>query len=238
VDSTNLFLLKKAAQGECLHGTICIAEAQSAGRGRRGRSWIATPYANIMLSLGWQFNDNAQAVSGLSLAAAVALVRGLADCGVQGVQLKWPNDIVWQQQKLGGVLVEVRHRAPGNALVIIGVGLNVYLCREQARAIEQEWTDLMRITDAAVDRDRLAAFIIKRLREMLKAYRQGGFSSFRAEWEGLHTYQGQRVSVLQDDVTTNAWVLGTTDDGALQVMEEDGPIRIYYSGEISLRAAS
>lgn len=236
VDSTNFFLLRKAAQGECLHGAICVAEAQSAGRGRWGRSWIATPYANIMLSLSWQFNGAAQTASGLSLAAAVALVRSLTDCGVQGVQLKWPNDVVWQQQKLGGVLVEARHQASGDALVVIGVGLNVYLAPEQARAIEQEWTDLTRITGAVVDRDHLAASIIKRLREMLETYGQRGFRSFRDEWEGLHIYQGQRVKVLRDSAMTNAWVLGTADDGALRVMEEDGRIQAYYNGEISLRA--
>ncbi len=238
VDSTNLFLLRRAEQGECLHGTICIAETQSAGRGRRGRSWVATPYANIMLSLGWQFHDDVRSVSGLSLAAAVALVRSLADFGVLGIQLKWPNDIVWQQQKLGGVLVETRHRALDGVWVVVGVGLNVYLALEHARAIEQAWTDLTRITDALVDRDCLAALVIRRLREMLEAYRCGGFGSFRDEWESLHTCQGQRVSVLRDGVTTSARVLGTTDDGALRVREEGGPIRTYYSGEISLRTTS
>ncbi len=236
VDSTNLFLLRKAAQGECLHGAICIAEAQSAGRGRRGQSWIATPYANIMLSLSWQLNDFAKTAGGLSLAAAVALVRSLTDCGVQGVQLKWPNDLMWQRQKLGGVLVEVRNQASGDASVVIGVGLNVYLAPEHARAIEQEWTDLTRITDAVVDRDHLAASMITRLREMLETYGQEGFRSFRDEWEGLHIYQGQLVKVLHDKGMTHSWVLGAADDGALRVMEEDGRIRAYYTGEISLRA--
>lgn len=237
VDSTNLFLLRKAALGECSHGAICVAEAQSAGRGCRGRSWTATPYANILLSLSWKFNEAAQTVGGLSLAAAVAVVRGLTDCGVQGVQLKWPNDVVWHQRKLGGVLVEARHQASGDALVIIGVGLNVYLAPEQARAIEQEWTDLTRITDAVVDRDYLAAAIIKRLHEMLETYEQQGFKSFRDEWEDLHIYQGQRVKVLHDRAMSYAWVLGVADDGALRVMEEDGRVQSYYSGEISLRAS-
>jgi BirA family biotin operon repressor/biotin-[acetyl-CoA-carboxylase] ligase len=237
VDSTNQFLLRKAARGECFHGAICVAEAQSAGRGRHGRSWIATPYANIMLSLSWKFDNPAQTVSGLSLAAAVAVVRGLTDYGVQGVQLKWPNDVVWQQRKLGGVLVDARHKASGDALVVIGVGLNVYLAPQQARAIEQEWTDLTRITDAVVDRDCLAASMIKRLHEMLETYGQRGFKSFRDEWEGLHMYQGQRVKVLHDRVMTHAWVLGAADDGALRVMKEDGRIQAYYGGEISLRAS-
>ena len=235
VDSTNLFLLQKAAQGECGHGAICLAEAQSAGRGRRGRSWIATPYANIMLSLCWRFTKSPQTAVGLSLAAAVALVRGLTDFGVQGVQLKWPNDVVWQEKKLAGVLVEARRQASGGAWVVVGVGLNVYQAPKQGREIEQAWTDLTHITGSVVDRDRLAASLIERLLEMLAAYARRGFQSYRDEWEALHIYQGKCVKVLRDSVVTRARVLGVTDDGALRVLEESGGIETYYSGDISLR---
>ncbi len=236
VDSTNLYLLRKAKRGQCLSGTTCIAEAQRAGRGRRGRSWVATPYCNVMLSMAWWLGDRAEALAGLSLATGVAVARGLADYGIADVGLKWPNDILWRQRKLGGVLVDVHRRTGTGVLAIVGVGLNGFLAEQDAARIEQDWTDLRRITGEAVDRDRLVALIIKRLYDMLETFQQTGFAHFRVDWEQLHVSQGQRVRLLSEGHSVVGRALGVDDDGALRVMNDDRRTEVFHSGEISLRA--
>jgi BirA family biotin operon repressor/biotin-[acetyl-CoA-carboxylase] ligase len=235
VDSTNLYLLRKAERGQCLSGTICIAEVQRAGRGQRGRSWVATPYCNIMLSMAWWLDDEAASLAGLSLAAGVAVARGLVDYGITGVGLKWPNDILWRQRKLGGVLVDVHRRGSMEVLAIVGVGLNVFLAEQDGVRIGQGWTDLRRITGEPVDRDRLVALVIKRLYEMLETFQQTGFAHFRIDWEQLHVSQGQRVRVLSKQETVAGRALGVDDDGALRIMNDDCRTQVFRSGEISVR---
>lgn len=235
VDSTNLCLLRKAKQGQCFSGTACIAEAQHAGRGRRGRSWVATPYCNVMLSMAWWLDDRVDTLAGLSLAAGVAVARGLADYGIAGVGLKWPNDILWQQRKLGGVLVEVHRRKGMGVVAIVGVGLNGFLAEQDAAGIGQEWTDLRRITGKAINRDRLVALIIKQLYEMFERFQQTGFAQFRADWEQLHVSQGRRVRLLSKEQTVVGCALGVDDNGGLRIMNDDRRIQVFQSGEISVR---
>lgn len=236
LDSTNLYLVRKAKRGQCLSGATCIAEVQRAGRGRHGRSWMATPYSNVMLSMAWWLSDKPSALAGLSLAAGVAVAQALADYGIADVGLKWPNDILWQQHKLGGVLVEVHRHTGTEALAIVGVGLNGFLAERDVALIGQDWTDLRRIAGEAVDRDRLVAFLIKQLYDMLGTFQQTGFCHFRADWEQLHVYQGRRVRVLGKEPAIAGRVLGVDDDGALRIMNDDYRTEVFHSGEISVRA--
>ena len=126
LDSTNSRLMRLAACDSVPLGTVCLAECQTQGRGRIGRVWHTPPGGNICLSLLWRFNDF-NAFSGLSLAIGVAIVRALRTAGVEGVGLKWPNDILWRERKLGGILVEVSGEAHDNHSVVIGIGLNVHI---------------------------------------------------------------------------------------------------------------
>lgn len=236
VDSTNLHLLREAKRGQCLSGATCITERQRAGRGRRGRSWVATPYSNIMLSMAWWINDKVSTLAGLSLAAGVAVAQGLADYGIADVGLKWPNDILWHRCKLGGVLVEVQRRTDAKTLAIIGIGLNGFLAEQDAALVGQDWTDLWRIAGEAIDRDRLVALLIRRLYDMLDTFQRTGFSHFRNDWEQLHVYQGRRVRVLGEEPAVAGRVLGVDDDGALCIVNDDQRTRVFHSGEISVRA--
>jgi BirA family transcriptional regulator, biotin operon repressor / biotin---[acetyl-CoA-carboxylase] ligase len=129
-----------------INGATCVAEAQSGGRGRRGRSWVTTPYCNLMLSMAWRFPGGPGLVSGLSLAAGVALLRALEQYGVSGAGLKWPNDVLWDNRKLAGLLVDVQGEAAGPTLVILGVGINGYISPQDAAHIDQPWIDLQGIT--------------------------------------------------------------------------------------------
>jgi BirA family biotin operon repressor/biotin-[acetyl-CoA-carboxylase] ligase len=235
IDSTNRYLLAQAAT--LTSGATCLAEAQPAGRGRRGRSWVATPYANLALSMAWQFSGGPGLVSGLSLAAGVAVVRALEEYGVSEVALKWPNDILWQDRKLAGLLADVQGEAAGPCLVVLGVGVNGYLNARDGARIDQPWTDLTRITGQGVARNRLAALVILHLHRMFETFAAKGLPAFRAAWQERHRYQGQRVRLFQGSREFHGTVAGIDDHGALLIRDAQGATRAFHSGEISLRVA-
>jgi BirA family biotin operon repressor/biotin-[acetyl-CoA-carboxylase] ligase len=247
VDSTNRYLLEAAASGRAASGSVCVTEAQTRGRGRRGRSWVATPYSNVMLSMLWRFDSGPDVVAGLSLAAGVAVAKALQDYGITGIGLKWPNDIVWQRvdkqtseertgvQKLAGVLIDVQGEATGPSVVVLGIGINVYIAAHDGEAIDQSWVDLAHIIGGPVDRNRLATAVIGRLHQMLCTFEQLGLAAFRDEWERLHVYSGQTVQLHHPGGTRRGIATGIDSRGALLVRNPDGAVQAYHSGEISMR---
>ncbi len=236
VDSTNQYLLNRITI-ENSGPLICLAEAQSAGRGRRGRTWVATPYRNIMLSLAWRFEAGPTVSSGLSLAAGVAVVRALNEYGVTGLGLKWPNDVVWRECKLAGVLTDVRGEASGPSLVVLGVGVNGYISAEDAAQIDQPWVDLQRIHGEACDRNRLAGLLLKHLFRMFRVFERQGLEAFRQDWESLHVFSGKRVRLRRESEEIAGVARGIDKHGALLVEDPLGNLRAFYSGEISVRLA-
>ncbi|GMQ92020.1 MAG: bifunctional biotin--[acetyl-CoA-carboxylase] ligase/biotin operon repressor BirA [Gammaproteobacteria bacterium] len=243
VDSTNQFLLRKSREQD-ISGHVCMAECQRQGRGRRGRQWWATPYNNIMLSMAWHFATGTNAMAGLSLAAGVAISDALEAYGVDGVSLKWPNDLIWQQpggdesiRKLGGVLVDVQGEADGPALAVLGIGLNVRLHKATAQHIEQPWIDLHTMTNETIDRNRLSSLIIDHLHSMLQRFESDGFFAFRKEWERRHFYTGKSVLLQQAQQTVQGKVLGIDQFGGLRIEQVSGQQTTYHAGEISLRRA-
>ncbi len=236
-ESTNRYLLERANLAS-FAGAVCLAEAQAAGRGRRGRQWVATPYHNILLSMGWRFPAGPGIVAGLSLAAGVALLRALEDYGVRGAALKWPNDVLWEEKKLAGLLVDVQGEAAGPSLVVLGVGLNGYIGSHDAARIDQPWTDLHTITGEPIDRNRLAALVIRELRDMFQQFADKGLAAFRDEWQRRHLYHGRRVRLLAGEREIVGTVEGIDAHGALLLRDARGNTRAYHSGEISLRQAA
>ena len=215
-------------------GSVCLAEAQVHGRGRRGRAWIATPYHNLLLSMGWRFASGPGIVAGLSLAAGVALTRVFEEYGVPGVGLKWPNDVLWDDKKLAGVLVDVHGEATGPSLIVLGVGVNGYIGSHDAAQIDQPWTDLHTITGKPVDRNRLAALVLRELRHMFEVFADKGLAAFRDAWQRRHRYHGQRVRLLAGSREITGTVEGIDDHGALLLRDARG-VQAFHSGEISLR---
>ena len=234
MDSTSRYLSEHSAQADAIDGMTCLAEVQSGGRGRRGRAWVATPYRNLMLSMAWQFPGGPDIVSGLSLAAGVAVVQALEEYGIGDVSLKWPNDVLWNNRKLAGLLADVRGEAAGPTLVILGVGINAHIGGEDAERIDQPWVDLHNIVGETPDRNRLAALVIGHLRRMFQTFAETGFAPFREEWRMRHLYHGRRVRLIQGERE----ILGTVEDvdenGGLIVRHARGR-QIFHSGEISLR---
>ena len=233
-DSTSAHLLQASIEDS--GGRVCLAEAQRHGRGRRGRRWVSTPWHNILLSMAWRFEQGPGALAGLSLAAGVAAVHALQDYGVSDVGLKWPNDLLWRQRKLAGLLVDIRGEAAGPCSAILGFGLNVHIQAHDAAAIDQPWVDLQSMLQQTIDRNRLAALLIHHFRQMFLRFERDGLAAFRDEWQALHCYTQQRVCLLQGDTQIEGRVQGIDNDGALQILDDSGVLLRFHSGEVSLRA--
>jgi len=237
LDSTSTELLRRAPRRD-IHGAVLAAEWQTAGRGRRGRSWTAVAGGSITFSIGWRFEQGAGFLAGLSLAVGVAVARALEKEGFEGIDLKWPNDLVYRHHKLGGILIEVNGDALGPSTVVVGVGVNARMPREVRREIAQPVTDLQSVAGRGakpVDRNRVLARLIAEVASMLAAYAEHGFAPIAAEWQQRHAYQGKPVKlVLPDGAAVKGTVAGVDASGALVLA--DGPRRSrFLSGELSLR---
>ena len=235
-DSTNRHLAELIAHAKTLNGMACLAEAQSGGRGRRGRAWVATPYHNLMFSMAWRFPGGPGLVSGLSLAAGLAVLQALDEYGVDGAGLKWPNDVLWDGRKLAGLLADVQGESAGPTQVILGVGVNGYIGREDAERIDQPWVDLRNILGETADRNRLAALVMRHLRNMFQVFSEKGFAPFREAWSSRHLYHGRRVRLIQGDREFSGTAEGIDETGGL-IIRHARNRQVFHSGEVSLRPA-
>ena len=240
VDSTNRFVADSppVAAGQV---QVCVAELQNAGRGRRGRTWLAPFASGICMSLGWQFAEAPPTFSALSLAVGVAAVKAFRRLGIQGVGLKWPNDLIWQQRKLGGILIEMRGESAGPALVVIGIGINMQMpaqvrlmLAEQQAVLISDVHEIMR--DRTPTRNVLIGALVDEIATMLMTFTQRGFEPFVEQWRQLDTLADAHVKIISGTETTYGTARGVEVDGTLLV-DVDGQLRRFISGEVSLRAA-
>lgn len=245
-DSTNSVLLTRAELGAA-SGTVVLAREQSAGRGRRGRAWISAPGDSLTFSMLWRLPQGVQP-AGLSLAAGLAVVRalkgflsvGAADTPLAiSPQLKWPNDILLNGRKLGGILVELLPGAGrgGNAAVI-GCGINLRLpsaMPDELRAQSAALYDELLKRDAALDSNIVLAALLTALLDTLDQFTRGGFASLQAQWMAHDAFADQAVRILSEFAAPLDGICrGVNADGALR-LEVDGKIRHLLSGEVSLR---
>jgi len=234
LDSTNSHLLVGARAG-WPGGAVCLADQQTAGRGRHGRNWLTPLGASLALSLLWRFDAPPEALSGLSLATGIAVARALRESGAAELGLKWPNDVWWRERKLGGILLESGGSAQ-EFYVVAGIGLNVALPVEDAVAIDQPWVDLREISGAApIDRNRLAAGLIGELIAVHTRFEAVGFAGFIDEWASVDRVRGRRVRLQLPNTSVSGVARGVDATGALLLESADGLIRPYLGGEISLR---
>jgi len=236
VDSTNQQLLR-AGKMHGRSGSICLAEWQQAGKGRRGRTWQSPFGGGINLSLAWQFASGPARLSGLSLAVGVAVIRTLRAAGLTLAGLKWPNDIVLADRKLGGILIEMVAETEGPSYVVIGIGINIDMAHAANIAIDQPWTDMVTALDgAAIPRNRLAADIIDNLLRVVSPFEKHGFADYQQEWMQYDALAGRNIVVHTASERLQGRSRGVDAEGAL-LMESDGRILRYDSGEVSLRGA-
>ncbi len=234
LDSTNTQLMRRAERG-APSGLAVAAEAQTAGRGRRGRVWYSAIGSALTFSLLWRFNQGARELAGLSLATGVALVRALRATGAHDVRLKWPNDVVCRRAKLAGILIEMQGDMLGPSAAVIGIGVNVRADTRLSVSVEQPVANLEKIRGVPVDRNELLALLLAELVAVLDIFSARGFAPLREEWQRLHAQQDREVVLLMPEGRTLTGVArGVADDGALLLETPDGVSR-HHGGEITLR---
>lgn len=236
LESTNSYLMKQASSG-CAHATCVAASLQTKGRGRRGRAWQAGLGASLTFSLLWRFQSGAAALSGLSLAVGVALIRTLHALGVTEAQLKWPNDVLVNQHKLAGILIELQGDMEGPSAAVIGIGLNLRLPQHVKRHIDQAATDLQSLMRMPPNPSELLGLLLRHLAEVLNEFETNGFARLREEWTTHHAFHKQPVlMLLPDGREAHGIVVDVAPDGILLV-ETPGGIQRFSAGEISLRGS-
>lgn len=227
IPSTNDYLLQRE---HCLqHGAVCIAEGQSAGKGRMGRQWHSPFAANLYLSLYWRFGVSLQALSGLSLVVGIAVIDALKESALlpQGVGIKWPNDIYYHNAKLGGILVET-HRNQG---IVIGIGINISM--PTAEVDGREITDLRRIMHHVPSRNWVASQCLNFLVTALKQFEHSGLSSFSSQWLQYDLLNGKQVELTTLESPEIGTARGINERGEL-LIQFGKTLKAIRSGEIKL----
>lgn len=228
--STNADLLARAPQ--LTAPLLLIAEHQSAGRGRAGRSWLSAPDHSLTFSLAWRFPAGLRSLTGLPLAVGVALAETLGRLG-QPVQLKWPNDVLKDGDKLAGILVETQTTTGGAAWAIVGIGVNLVMPDALEAQIGRSVAAIPWL--ARMDRDELMAALLDGLASALRMFEQSGFGAFTARWNLLHGWQGRPVAVLDHGVPLHEGrAAGVDDIGRLLLDTAQGRVAI-VAGDVSLR---
>lgn len=234
LDSTSSELARR--QDHLADLSVVLAESQSAGRGRRGRTWLSPPGLNIYLSCLKRFEQGFAGLSGLSLAVGASVVQALEDVGVVGAGLKWPNDVLTADGKLAGILVELGGEYQGPCTAIVGVGVNVRLPQIVRDGIGQSAVDLATLcAGTPPDRNFLAARLITRLRQGLVRFEDDGFAAFADDFERLDRLRGKKLRLHGAHGDVEGVGAGVDVRGALRVRTDDGEVCM-DSAEVTVRA--
>jgi BirA family transcriptional regulator, biotin operon repressor / biotin---[acetyl-CoA-carboxylase] ligase len=239
LESTNTRLLDALPPGAG-RAAVVLAECQTGGRGRRGRSWVAPPGGAVCLSLAWQFAEMPADLSALSLVVGLCTADALRELGVADVRLKWPNDLLTPRGKLGGILIEMRAEAGGPVHVVIGIGLNVLLdeaARASVAATGNVADDLGAVHESPggiPDRNAIVAALLRRLLPALEIFPSQGFTPHLAEWNSFDALFDRGVRVENAGEVTRGVARGVDAHGALLVETPTGVHR-FVSGEVSVR---
>ena len=239
IDSTNHYLL---TQGDC--GEVCISDEQSAGRGRRGNTWVSPNTGNLYFSLCWCFEEKPVHWSLLGLVVGIAIADALEDIGLTGHGIKWPNDIFWQQRKMGGILIEAPDQS---GKVVIGIGLNINLPEKIQAQIDQDVTTLTEalsngalshgvLPASAFSRDDLLISLVKHLYQELTAFENLNFDDFIQKWGGWDILRGKTVSINHQGENIIGEVTGIDTSGRLEFKKSaSGEVFYFSSAEIKLK---
>ena len=231
--STNIWLKENGLCGE-----VCIAEQQTAGRGRQGKQWLSPKAENIYLSLNWCFEVIPPHLSLLSLVVGISIAKVLQKTGLADHGVKWPNDIYWQGLKMGGVLIEsvistTKLKVSG-LNVVIGIGLNINMPLVAGQQIDQPWVSLGKVLKQRIDRNPLLALLLEQLIHDLQDFEQLDLSHFQQQWQYWDVLNGQRVTLLQQHQQLAGTVQGLDAQGRIGVKLLSGQLKYFSSAEIRL----
>jgi BirA family biotin operon repressor/biotin-[acetyl-CoA-carboxylase] ligase len=232
IPSTNEFMLTHGP--ELKSGDICLAEYQSAGRGRRGRSW-QSPYGHhLYASMYWRLEHGLSQAMGLSLVVACSIVSVLKALGVTELGLKWPNDIYLDNKKLAGILVELINSAQKGCQLVIGFGINMSMSQSQGELIEQPWSDLSTL-GTMPDKTALMIALHGQLKQDLVLFEAKGLGGFIERWQQDDLFMDREVTLLMVPNEVSGTYRGIDEQGALLLQTAQG-LQAFVGGEISLRA--
>lgn len=232
VDSTNTYLFNRASDHMGKRYAV-MAEKQNHGRGRRGRQWVSPFGRNIYLSLLVSFSGGMSALEGLSLTTAIAVERALRRLDIQGVGLKWPNDIYADGRKLAGILLEVTGEYNSHCQVVIGIGLNLSMNESEAKDIDQPWVDL-RSLNPNLSRNEVAGVLLDELLTCIDTFQKEGFAPLQEYWSERDIYHESEVSVVSPSQEITGVVKGVNRKGELLLKTSRG-MEVISAGELSVR---
>lgn len=229
LDSTN----RRASEISGVTGKahLVLAESQPAGRGRRDRVWVSTPWRNLMWSLGWRFGSWPSDLPATSLLAGVVAARSLEMLGVNGLRIKWPNDLYLNGKKLGGLLVSARGDANGECDLVIGIGINCHIDPLHGALIDQPWIDLQS-AGHSIDRNQLAALLLQGFLEYLPIFEREGFAPFVDDWNARALYLNEPVRLFRTESGPAPAVVDDTKSYLCRGADRDGSLLLDHQGEI------
>ncbi|MDL0433768.1 biotin--[acetyl-CoA-carboxylase] ligase [Marinobacter sp. TBZ242] len=235
VDSTNAEIVRRRRESGIGCIPVCIADCQTAGRGRRGRQWQSPWGQNLYLSLGLTFRGSFAMLDGLSLVLGVAVAEALEQQGVPDVGLKWPNDIFLGGSKLSGILVELQGELEeGVVQVVAGIGLNVHM--KDGAGVDQSWSSLaMAVPERRWCRSDLAASVTSSVLDAVDEFAEQGFGGFRARWQNRDIFTGKPLVASQGELAGTG--RGIDDSGNYLIATGEELVKV-RAGEISLRVQS
>lgn len=231
IDSTSSWLLENGASGD-----VCISETQTAGRGRRGNQWVSPDAGNIYFSMCWHFDEISEHWSLLGLVVGIAVAETLKEFGLQQHGVKWPNDIFWQERKMGGILLESQDQS---GRIVIGIGLNINMLDDIESSgiqhISQPWVSLQEaLGGKIVSRNQVIAKMMNILRARLSSFSELSLEDFLIEWKGWDVLSGRVVSIQQKEGESSGKVVGIDKHGRIGILLENQMIHYFSSVDIKL----
>ncbi len=236
IASTNTYLLTRPPPPPGRFA-VALAEHQTSGRGRHSRRWVSPPLAGLNQSLAFTFESTPGGLPALTLAAGIAVVRALASLNIDSVSLKWPNDLVANDRKLGGILTETQSRGDDQITVVVGTGINVNLPANFDAGVQNEWSgrpiDLSAVSNGVPKLEQLSAAIINALVDVILQFESNGFASFTDEWAQLDWLAGKPIRVVDKDREVVGTASGVDATGRLLVATDNGEVSV-LSGSVVL----
>ncbi len=229
IDSTNSESIRQIRSGNSENHLI-VANSQTAGKGRRGRQWLSPKNAGIYLSLSRCFSLETSALQGLSLVTAISVVEALKELGAIGLQLKWPNDVLFEKKKLAGILLELQQRE-SSRYVVFGVGVNIELPSDSIASIDRPVIDLINIMSELPTKSVLVSAVVNRLCANLVVYENKGFPVFEEKWNVLDCYRLSDIVIQNGESCIIGKSLGVDSKGALLIQTASG-VQSINGGEV------
>jgi BirA family biotin operon repressor/biotin-[acetyl-CoA-carboxylase] ligase len=215
---------------------LCLTEHQTQGRGRFQRAWYAPFGKNIYLSLLYTFPLDTSKLAGVSLIVGLSLCKTLnmlADLRAP-ILIKWPNDLLCDQQKLAGILIEIKAEAHGISYANIGIGINVNMSEQTQKEITQPWTSLQKLTGHSFDRNIIVAQLINQLMDDLKIFSEQGFAPFLNDWKKFDVLFDKSITIQMGDQIFHGIAKGLNEQGHLFLKLDNGEIKAFSSGNTTI----